>query len=161
MGIALYPGSFDPVTNGHLDTAIRASRIFDTVVMAVFDRPHRNLLFSTAERVELLREAVLDYACIQVTTYSTLTVRYAREIGASVIVRGLRDSIDFQHEFQMAQVNQTIDAQIDIIFFMASRKFTFLSASTVREIAALGDDVSEFVPAHVGQALRRKFGVEG
>jgi pantetheine-phosphate adenylyltransferase len=158
VSVALYPGSFDPVTNGHIDTAVRATRIFDTVVVAVFDRPHRNLLFDTAERLELLREATRVYPAIRVETYSMLTVHFARHIGASVIVRGLRDSIDFEHEFQMAQVNQTIDSQIDIVFFMASRKFTFLSASTVREIAALGGDVSEFVPVHVAQALQRKFG---
>jgi pantetheine-phosphate adenylyltransferase len=158
--IALYPGSFDPVTNGHLDTAVRASRLFDTVVMAVFDRPGRNLLFSTEERVALLEEATRDYDRLRVDSYSNLTVSYARQIGASVIVRGLRDTLDFAHEFQIAQVNQTIDSQIDIVFFMASRKFTYLSASTVREIAGLGGDVSEFVPAHVEQALRRKFGID-
>jgi pantetheine-phosphate adenylyltransferase len=157
VAIALYPGSFDPVTNGHLDTAIRATRIFDTVVMAVFDRPHRNLLFSTQERLELMREATRDYDRIRVDTYTILTVSYARQIGASVIVRGLRDTLDFEHEFQIAQVNQTIDSQIDIVFFMASRNFTFLSASTVREIAALGGDVSEFVPVNVVHALRQKF----
>lgn len=157
MRVALYPGSFDPVTNGHLDTAVRAARIFDSVVMAVFDRPHRNLLFSTEERVELLREATRDYENIRVDAYTILTVYYARQIGASVIVRGLRDTLDFEHEFQIAQVNQTIDSQIDIVFFMASRNFTFLSASTVREIAALGGDVSEFVPVSVQQALKRKF----
>lgn len=159
--IALYPGSFDPVTNGHLDTAIRATRIFDTVVMAVFDRPHRNLLFTTEERVEFLRKATEDYDRIRVASYSTLTVAYARQIGATVVVRGLRDALDFEHEFQMAQVNQIIDPKIDVIFFMASRKFTFLSASTVREIAALGGDVSEFVPPHVVEALWHKFNPAG
>jgi pantetheine-phosphate adenylyltransferase len=159
--VALFPGSFDPVTNGHIDTAVRASRIFDTVVMAVFDRPHKNLLFSTTERLELLREATRGYDSIRVETYSILTVNYARHIGASVIVRGLRDTIDFEHEFQIAQVNQAIDETIDIVFFMASRTFAHLSSSTVREIAGLGGDVSQFVPPHVAHALRRKFGGEG
>ncbi len=157
MTVALYPGSFDPVTNGHIDTAIRAARIFESVVMAVFDRPQKNLLFSAAERVELLRDATREHPGIHVETYSILTVSYARQIGASVIVRGLRDTIDFEHEFQIAQVNQTIDETIDIVFFMANRKFTYLSASTVREIAGLGGDVSEFVPANVERALKRKF----
>jgi len=155
--IALYPGSFDPVTNGHIDTALRAARIFETVVMAVFDRPSKDLLFSTAERVALLQEAVKDLPRIRVEVYTNLTVYYARQIGASVIVRGLRDTIDFQHEFHLAQVNQTIDPNIDVVVFMASRKFTILSSSTVREIAALGGDVSEFVPPHIIQALNRKF----
>ncbi len=157
MTIALYPGSFDPVTNGHIDTALRAARIFETVVMAVFDRPSKDLLFSTAERVALLQEAVKDLPRIRVEVYTNLTVYYARQIGASVIVRGLRDTIDFQHEFHLAQVNQTIDPNIDVVVFMASRKFTILSSSTVREIAALGGDVSEFVPPHIIQALNRKF----
>ncbi len=157
MTIALYPGSFDPVTNGHLDTAMRAARLFDTVVMAVFDRPNKNLLFSTAERLELLREATRDLPRIRVEAYSKLTVLYAQEIGAQVIVRGLRAASDFEHEFQMAQVNQTIAPDIDVVVFMASRKFTFLSSSTVREIAALGGDVSELVPAQIAQALKLKF----
>ncbi|NJN65319.1 MAG: pantetheine-phosphate adenylyltransferase [Chloroflexaceae bacterium] len=157
MTVALYPGSFDPATNGHLDTAVRAARLFDEVVIAVFDRPMKNLLFSTAERVAFLQQAIQGLPRIRVETYATLTVHYAQEIGASVIVRGLRDVSDFQHEFQMAQINQTIDPDIDVVVFMANRKFTFLSSSAVREIAALGGDVSGFVPHHVAQALYRKF----
>lgn len=157
--IALYPGSFDPVTNGHLDTAIRASHLFDTVVMAVFDRPSKNLLFSTEERMGLLKQAVVDLPRIRVETYTQLTVHYARQIGAGVIVRGLRDVSDFQHEFQLSQINQAIDPDIDVVVFMANRKFTFLSSSSVREIAALGGDVSEFVPTHIARALYGKFGI--
>ncbi len=125
--------------------------------MAVFDRPMKNLLFSTAERVALLQQAVQELPRIRVTTYAALTVHYAQEIGASVIVRGLRDVSDFQHEFQMAQINQSIDPDIDVVVFMANRKFTSLSASAVREIAALGGDVSGFVPHHIAQALYHKF----
>lgn len=158
MTIALYPGSFDPVTNAHLDIAIRTSRLFDTVVMSVFNRPNKNLLFSTDERLALLREATREIPRIRITSYDILTVHYAREIGASVIVRGLRAASDFEHEFQMAQINQTLDQDIDVVVFMASRKYTFLSSSTVREIAALGGDVSDLVPAHIVQALNRKFG---
>ncbi len=158
MTVALYPGSFDPATNGHIDTAIRAARIFDTVVMGIYDRPsNKNLLFSTAERVAMLEQAVCDMPQIRVEAYTTLTVRYAREIGARVIVRGLRDASDFQHEFQMAQINQAIDLDIDVVVFMANRKFTFLSSSAVREIAALGGDVGGFVPPHIAQALYAKF----
>ncbi len=156
MTIALYPGSFDPVTNGHLDTAFRAARLFDQVVMGVFDRPNKNILFSTEERVELLQQSIKDQPRIRAVSYSKLTVQYAREIGVSVIVRGLRDVSDFQHEFQMAQINQTLDEDIDVVVFMANRKFTFLSSSAAREIAALGGDVSEFVPAPVAEALYRK-----
>ncbi|NJP05191.1 MAG: pantetheine-phosphate adenylyltransferase [Chloroflexaceae bacterium] len=158
MTLALYPGSFDPVTNGHLDAAARAVRLFQPVIMAVFDRPLKNVLFSVEERVELLRETTKDMPGIQVQAYTSLTVDYAREIGAKVIVRGLRDAIDFAYEFKMAQINQTIDPDIDVVFFMANGEFSFLSSSTVREIAALGGDVSGFVPPSVAHALARKFG---
>lgn len=154
MTIAVYPGSFDPVTNGHLDIAQRAARLFDTVIMAVFDRPNKNLLFNTAQRVELLQVATRDMPGIQVDTYSQLTVDYAHSVGASVIMRGLRGSSDFEHEFQMAQINQTIAPEINVVVFMADHKYTFFSSSTVREIASLQGDVSWLVPSHVATALR-------
>lgn len=157
MTTILYPGSFDPVTYGHLDTAQRAARIFDQVVMAVFDRPNKNLLFTTAERLALLREATQTMPKIHVTSYSSLTVHFAREIGAHAILRGMRAPSDFEHEFQMAQVNQTIDSGIDVVVLMASHKYSFLSSSTVREIAALGGDVSALVPPHVVDALQARF----
>ncbi len=157
MKIALYPGSFDPVTNGHLDTAVRAMRLVDTLVIGVFDRPQRNLLFNTAERVDFIEAAVADYPGIRVMSYNTLTVEFAATIGADLIIRGLRDSLDFEREFQTAQVNQTLAPDIDMVLFMASHKYTFLSASTVREIASLGGSVDAFVPAHVAAALQRKF----
>ena len=158
MTIAVYPGSFDPVTNGHLDIVTRAARLFDTVIMAVFDRPNKNLLFSTAERVALLQEATRDLRRVKVDTYSTLTVDYVRGVGASIIIRGLRDPRDFEHEFQMAQIHQTLDPEIDVVFFMAGHQYTFFSSSTVREIAALGGDVSWLVPPHIVAALRRAYG---
>jgi pantetheine-phosphate adenylyltransferase len=157
VSIAVYPGSFDPVTNGHLDIVTRAARLFDTVIMAVFDRPNKNLLFSTAERVALLEEATRDLPRVKIGTYSTLTVDYMRSVGASIIVRGLRDSRDFEHEFQMAQIHQTLDAQIDVVFFMAGHQYTFFSSSMVREIAALGGDVSWLVQPHIVAALRRVY----
>jgi pantetheine-phosphate adenylyltransferase len=156
--IAVYPASFDPVTNGHLDIAQRATRLFDTVVMAVFDRPMKNLLFDTEQRVELLREATAEMPRIRVDTYKVLTVEYMRQIGARVMVRGLRAASDFEHEFQMAQINQTLAPDTEVVVFMASRRHTFISSSTVKEIASLGGDVSELVPAHVERALRRAYG---
>ncbi|GAB4215893.1 MAG: pantetheine-phosphate adenylyltransferase [Roseiflexaceae bacterium] len=161
MSIALYPGSFDPVTNGHLDIVTRAARLFETVVMAVFDKPNKNLLFSTAERLELLREATRDIPRVRVDAYSILTVEYARSIGASVIVRGLRAAADFEHEFQIAQINQTLAPDIDYITFMAGHKYTFFSSSTVRELASLGGDVSWLVPPHVARALERVYAQRG
>jgi pantetheine-phosphate adenylyltransferase len=157
MTRVLYPGSFDPVTFGHLDTARRAARIFDEVVMAVFDRPNKNLLFSTEERLELLREATQDLSAISVTSYSVLTVHFAREIGAQAIVRGMRAPSDFEHEFQMAQVNQTLNSEIDVVVLMASHRYSYVSSSIVRELAALGEDVSGLVTPHVVAALREKF----
>ncbi len=156
MTIALYPGSFDPATNGHIDTVMRAAQLFEQVVVGVFDRPAKRLLFSADERVALLQESVGGVAGVRVVAYDCLTVDYAREIGASVIVRGLRDVSDFQTEFQMAQINQSIGVGVEVVFFMANRKFTFLSSSAVREIASLGGDVREFVPNHVAEALYRK-----
>ncbi|MEN9935756.1 MAG: hypothetical protein RLZZ387_2335 [Chloroflexota bacterium] len=158
MTIAVYPGSFDPVTNGHLDIAARASRLFDTVYMSVFDRPNKRLLFSTEERVELLREATAHLPRVKVDTYSELTVDYVRSVGASVIVRGLRAVSDFENEFQMAQINQTLAPDIDVVLFMAGHQYTFFSSSTVREIASLGGDVTWLVPGHVVAALRRAYG---
>jgi len=155
--IAVYPGSFDPVTNGHLDIVTRAARLFDTVIMAVFDRPNKNVLFSTAERIAMVKEATRALPRVKVDTYSALTVDYVREIGAAVIVRGLRDPQDFEHEFQMAQINNTLAPEIDVVLFMAGHQYTFFSSSTVREIASLGGDVSWLVPPHVVVALQRAY----
>jgi pantetheine-phosphate adenylyltransferase len=159
--IAVYPGSFDPVTNGHLDIVTRAARLFDSVVMAVFDRPSKNLLFSTAERVALLEEATRDLSRVKVDTYSNLTVEYLGSIGASIIVRGLRDTRDFEHEFQMAQIHRKLDPQIDVVYFMAGPEYTFFSSSMVREIAGRGGDVSWVLPPHIVVALKRAYSDAG
>lgn len=161
MRIAIYPGSFDPVTYAHLDIARRASRIFDKVVMAVFDRPQKNLLFSTEERLELMREAARDLPYIEVTSYSVLTVDFARSVGACALVRGLRTVSDFEAEFQMAQINQALDDEIEVVLLAAGREFGHISSSTVRELASLGRDPVEFVPPHVITALRQKFAQRG
>jgi len=161
MRIAIYPGSFDPVTYAHLDIAARASRLFDKVVMAVFDRPNKNLLFSTAERLELMREAARDLPGVEVTSYSVLTVDFAREIGACAIVRGMRTVSDFEAEFQMAQINQSLDPTIEVVLLAAGRQYGHISSSTVREMAALGRDPVEFASPQVVAALRQKFAQRG
>ncbi len=161
MRIALYPGSFDPVTFAHLDIAQRAARLFDKVVMAVFESPKKNLLFSTAERVELLNEAVQGFQNIEAASYSTLTVTFAREIGAQAMVRGLRAGSDFEAEFQMSQVNQVIAPEIEYVLLMAGRQYAHISSSAVREMAGLGRDPVEFTPPHIVAALRRKFTQRG
>jgi pantetheine-phosphate adenylyltransferase len=157
--IAVYPGSFDPVTNGHLDIVARASRLFDTVIMAVYDGPSKkNRLFSIADRIALLTEATRDIPRVKIDTYANLTVDYARSAGASVIVRGLRATSDFENEFQMAQIYQTHAPEIDVVLFMAGHQYTFFSSSMVKEIASLGGDVSWLVPPHVVPALKRAYG---
>lgn len=161
MRIVLYPGSFDPVTYAHLDVAARASRLFDRVVMGVFDRPKKNLLFNTAERLALLAEAIRDLPGVEAVSYDILTVEFARQIGACAMVRGLRTASDFEAEFVMAQVNQTIDPSIEAVILMSSQRFSHVSSSTVREMAAMGRDPVEFVPPHIVTALRQKFPQRG
>jgi pantetheine-phosphate adenylyltransferase len=161
MRIAVYPGSFDPVTYAHLDIAERATRVFDTVVMAVFDRPKKNLLFSTEERLDLLRTAISGMPAVEATTYSDLTVEFARSIGAVALVRGLRTVSDFEVEYNMAQLNQTLEPAVEVVVLMASRRFAHISSSAVREIAGMGRDPVEFVPPHIIEALRQKFAQRG
>lgn len=159
--IAVYPGSFDPVTYAHLDIAARASRVFDQVVMAIFDRPQKNLLFTTDERMALLREAIADLPRVEAATYSGLTVDFARSIGAMALVRGLRTVSDFEVEYNMAQLNQALDAEVEVVVLMASRRYAHISSSAVREIAGLGRDPVEFTPPHIVEALRQKFAQRG
>lgn len=157
MTIAVYPASFDPITNGHLDVAQRAARLFDQVILAAADRPNKKLLFSTAERMEMMRTAVAHLPNVRVDSFTTLVVEYAERVGATVLVRGLRASTDFEHEFQMAHINHRLSPLIDTVCLMADQQYTFLSSSAVREIAAYGGDVTAFVPPHVSAALTRVF----
>lgn len=161
MRIAVYPGSFDPATYAHLEIATRATRLFDRVVMAVFDRPKKNLLFTTAERLELLRTSLVDLPQIEATTYTGLTVDLARDLGAVALIRGLRTVSDFEAEYNMAQLNQSLDSSVEVVVLMASRRFAHISSSAVREIAGLGRDPVEFVPPHIVVALREKFAQRG
>ncbi len=161
MRIAIYPGSFDPVTLAHLDIARRATHIFDRVVMAVFDRPQKNLLFSTEERLELLREATTQMAGVEVVSYHMLTVDFARSVGACALVRGLRTVSDFEAEYQMAQINQALDDSIEVVLLAAGRDYGHISSSAVREMASLGRDPINFAPPHVIAALREKFARRG
>ena len=153
---ALFPGTFDPIHYGHIDIATRAGRLFDEVVMAVYDRPLKSLMFSPEERMGLVREAFKGDPKIRVTGYSGLTIDYARKVGAQVIVRGLRVFSDFEFEFRMALANQRLATDIETIALITAEQHTFLSSSTVREIAMLGGDVSSMVPPHVDGALRSK-----
>ena len=153
MTRAMYPGSFDPVTYGHLDIVARASRLFGELVVAVYDAPPKRLLFTTEERVALFREAVRDLPNVQVVPYRGLTVEFARSVGATVLVRGLRAGSDFENEFEMALMNKKLAPDVESVFLMSSLEWQFLSASRVKEIALLGGDISHLVPPHVARAL--------
>jgi pantetheine-phosphate adenylyltransferase len=154
---ALYPGSFDPMTNGHVDIARRAAGLFDRLVVGVYDTPSKSLLFDTATRVELAREALADVANIEVRSYSGLTVELAGNLGLAAIVRGLRALSDFETEMQMAHQHRAIRPDIEVVCLMTNLKYSFLSASLLKEVARLGADVSELVPENVARALRQRF----
>ncbi|GAB4451956.1 MAG: pantetheine-phosphate adenylyltransferase [Anaerolineales bacterium] len=158
---ALFPGTFDPIHYGHMDIAERASRLFDEVVMAVYDKPLKSLMFSPEERMALVSEAFKANPKIKVTGYSGLTVEYARKIGAQVIVRGLRVFSDFEFEFRMALANHRLAPDIEIVALITAEEHTFLSSTTVREIAMLQGDVSSMVPPFVQEAFRRKIMEQG
>lgn len=157
MTKVLFPGTFDPIHFGHIDIAERATHLFDEVVVAVYDRPLKSLLFSPEERIQLVQETLAGMSHITVMAYSGLTVSFARKIGAKAIVRGLRVFSDFEYEFRMALANNRLEAEIDTIALITSEQNTFLSASTVKEIASLGGDVSSMVPKHVQLALERRY----
>jgi pantetheine-phosphate adenylyltransferase len=152
----MFPGTFDPIHYGHIDIAIRAGRLFDEVVMAVYDRPLKSLMFDPDERMTLVKEAFKNQPKIKVMGYSGLTIDFARKMEVKVIVRGLRVFSDFEFEFRMALANQRLATDIETIALITAEQHTFLSSSTVREIATLGGDVSSMVPPFVNKALRSK-----
>jgi len=154
--IAVYPGSFDPVTNGHVDILHRAVQVFHKVVVAVADNVNKRCLFSPAERVALLREVLGDDPRIEVDTFSGLLVDYVQRRGATSVLRGLRALADFEYEFQLAVMNRRLAPAVDTVFLMTDERYFYISSSLVREVAALGGDVSQFVPAAVERALRAK-----
>ncbi|MDD5094183.1 MAG: pantetheine-phosphate adenylyltransferase [Dehalococcoidia bacterium] len=156
MTIALYPGSFDPVTYGHLDIATRAAKVFDELIIGVFDLPAKNILFSTEERVEMIRKSVKDIPNIRATAFSGLTVNYAQQMNARVIIRGLRMRPDFEREFEMALMNKKLAPQIEVLCMMSSVQYQFLSSSLTKEVAHLGGDIDDLVPKHVSLALKEK-----
>jgi pantetheine-phosphate adenylyltransferase len=156
LTIALYPGSFDPITNGHLDIATRASKLFDKTIIGIFATPDKNLMFSIDERVDLARRATAKLSKVEVRPYSNITVEFAREINAQVLVRGLRMIGDFEWEFEMAMMNQMLSPGLETVCFMASQEYQFLSASLIKEVASLGGDISKLVPRHVAEALKKK-----
>ena len=155
--IAVYPGSFDPITNGHLDVIERAATMFDKVLVAVTRPSEKFPLFSVEERCVMIRGAVRNIRNVGVDNFDGLLVKYARDKKATVLVRGLRAVSDFEFEFQMALMNRRLDGRIETIFLMPKDEYTFISSRLVKEVATLGGDVSSFVPRAVEKALKEKF----
>ena len=157
-GIAVYPASLDPIHFGHIDVAIRASKFFDEIIVAIYSTPqNKNVLFSVEERVAMAEEVFADYPKIKVAKYSVLTVNYAQSVGAIALIRGLRVFGDFEFEFRMGIANKKLAPDLETIAILSDEKYIHISSSTVREIAHLGGDVSTMAPPSVHEALKQKF----
>lgn len=155
---ALYPGTFDPITFGHIDVIERASQLFDTVIVSVAGSSSKKTIFSIAERMDMIKNCVKKFKNIRVTSFDKLVVEHAKSQKAKVIIRGLRAISDFEYEFQMALTNRKIAEDVTTVFLMPNEKYTYLNSTLVREIAALGGDVSSFVPKYVLKKLKEKLG---
>jgi pantetheine-phosphate adenylyltransferase len=158
LTIALFAGRFDPVTNGHLDIARRASRIFDNLIVGVSHSS--STLFSTEERVDLFTEAVADHKNVEVKSFRGLTVDFARQMGVTILVRSMRGTTDFDAEFDMALMNRKMSPELEPVFLISSLEYIFISGTRIREVAAGGsvEDIAHFVPPHVAEALKKKLG---
>jgi pantetheine-phosphate adenylyltransferase len=157
MRTAIYPGSFDPLTNGHLDVIQRATKLFDRIVVAVAESESKHPLFTLEERVAMVQQTVGHLPHVKVDSFDGLLIQYVARRKAQAVVRGLRAVSDFEFEFQLALMNRKLDERIETIFMMPKDTYTFLSSRIVKEISRLGGDVSAFVPSHVKTALKRKF----
>ena len=158
-GVAVCPGTYDPVTYGHLDIISRAASVFDTLIVSVVNKPVRKgsqTVFTTEEREEFIRAEVKSLENVEIKSFDNLLVEFARQNGATAIVKGLRAISDFEYEFEMNQLNRTMDPEIESIYFMSSPNFSFLSSSGVKELAMFGGDLSQLVPAHVAQRLKEE-----
>ncbi len=158
--IALCPGSYDPVTNGHLDVISRAAELFDEVIVAVVDLPSRKgqTLFGAEERIGFIEAATKHLECVRVLAFSVLVVDFAREVGAKVIVKGLRAISDFEYEFEMHQLNRLQAADLDTLYLMASPQYSFISSSGIKELATFGGKIDELVPERVAARLKEELG---
>jgi pantetheine-phosphate adenylyltransferase len=157
MAIAIYPGSFDPVTFGHLDIIHRATRLFDEVIVGVLNNSAKSPLFSAEERVNILKKVTEDIPNLKIKSFSGLSVNFAKECNAKVIVRGLRAITDFEYELQLAQTNRILDKDIDTMFLTTSLEYAYLSSSTVKEAAFFGADISEFLPPYAVEKVLEKY----
>lgn len=157
--VAVYPGSFDPITYGHLDIIKRGLTIFDEIIVAVASNSQKNALFTTNERVELIQDVVKEEGRVTVDTFSGLLIDYVASRKAHVIIRGLRAISDFEYEFQIAQMNSSIGKEIETLFMMTSLQYGYLSSSIVKEVCSLNGNIDKFVPPEVKKALRLKYGL--
>jgi len=155
--IAIYPGTFDPITNGHTDLVTRAARVFPKVIVAIAESPHKKPLFSLKERISLSQGQMAHLKNVEVVGFNNLLVEFVQQIGATVIIRGLRAVSDFEYEFQLASMNRHLAPKVETLFLTPDEDYSFISSSLVKEIARLDGDVSEFVCAEVQQAMRRRF----
>ncbi len=156
MTIAIYPGSFDPITNGHLDIATRAAKLFEKLIIGVYANPAKNLLFTTEERVDLVRQSIAHLPNVEVEPFYGLTVDFAKKVGAQTIVRGLRVGADFEREFEMALMNKKLSPDCELVCLMSNLKYQFLSSSLLKEVASLGGYINDLVPKSVAVALKKK-----
>jgi pantetheine-phosphate adenylyltransferase len=159
--VAVYPGTFDPITHGHTDLVTRAARVFEQVVVAIAESPHKTPQFSLKERIELAKTQIGHLANIRIVGFSNLLVDFVRDNNASVIVRGLRAVSDFEYEFQLASMNRNLCEEVETMFLTPDEKYGFISSTLVREVARLGGDVSQFVGPEIQLALKKSFGFNG
>jgi pantetheine-phosphate adenylyltransferase len=157
MSTSIYPGSFDPITNGHLDVIKRGTKVFDKVIVAVGDNPAKKALFTKEERVEMIREVTRAFKTVEVDGFDGLVVDYVHKRKATVILRGIRTISDFEYEYQMALTNRTFASDIETVFVMAHEEYSFVSSRFIKEAASMGGDVSSFLPKEVEKRLKAKF----
>ena len=159
--VAIYPGSFDPPTNGHIDIVERSARLFDRVVIGVGRNLSKKTLFDADQRVALMREACKSYRNVEVTTFDKLQVTFAKEVGANFIIRGIRALSDFEFEFEMGNMNRKLAPGIEMVYLMTAPEYLFISASRVKELAAFGAPIDKFVPPNVAKRLKAQMGKQG
>lgn len=156
---AVFAGSFDPPTNGHLDIIKRASKLFNTIDVVVSVNPDKHYMFTQEERLEMLQKLTAEYKNVSVHIYEGLIVNYAKQVGAKVLVRGVRSSNDFGYEFELAQMNQNLNPEIETVFLQSKERFTIVRSSSIKELAKFGGDISRMVPPVVESALKNKYGL--
>jgi len=156
LTVAVYPGTFDPITNGHLDVVTRAAKLFDKIIIGVYEKSDKHLVFTTEERVDSAKRAVANLSNVEVKAFSGLAVDFAKQEKAQVMIRGLRMNADFEKEFEMALMNRKLSPELDLLCLMASQEYQFLSSRLLKEVARLGGNINDLVPEHVAEALRKK-----